>query len=221
MLHQGPQSPWATNLRDNIHVAATRPMRSTPRSSGKRSAIIVQLLHNDGGKARHAAGEPAVPCKAFSFEQLLDAATQKLGLSWPARRLFSVDGTEITSLEGVPHGMELVVSQGEAFAPLVAAKVMRAHQGQHSDDNIDLAGAGRKYSSSSRGLWRTARATASESDFANSNASSGKCTTSSPCTPRLNDKRASEDKAQSEAVRRRFYDIRKQSRDALRHENFV
>jgi len=229
---------WASNLRE--HLTTSSATATKARSSGAKSctptrdtpppgrnASFVHLLRNDGGNA-FGRGDGAVPCRVFSFDQLLQTATEKLNLPWPARRVFTIDGLEVLALEDIQHGMELIVSRGEEFKPIKMPRQQRHRRtAGHSTTGMDAAIGQNSSHASPRDLWRAATSRASASD------SQAQLTSrrALSCTSQLSHRDSvfsgsqselsAEDQNDLETTQQRFADIRQQSRKALRHENFL
>ena len=104
-------------IRRKVQTAKYREhSREEPRHkvSGRISKRVsnatprIQAFPNDGGVRK-----TPVILQATSKTELMDRATQVLGLSWGARRIFMSNGHEIHTTADVTSGEELIFSMGE------------------------------------------------------------------------------------------------------------
>ncbi|CAH3148243.1 unnamed protein product [Porites evermanni] len=93
---------------------------STQRLYSKPKTVRVNAVPNGESKQR------AVVVFGASVEELLDACTTRLDLSSAARRLFSLDGDEITDVDDLERDQYVCVSCGEGF--------LRARDRQHRQE---------------------------------------------------------------------------------------
>jgi len=68
------------------------------------------LFRNDGGHSLEC-----VATLVYTFPAILDEATTELNMTHAARRVFTMSGQEVNSVEEVEYDMKLVVSMGEGF----------------------------------------------------------------------------------------------------------
>jgi len=97
-LNQKPYKMWPPNVR--------------------RPKVI--CYNNDGGHRSDSR-----PLLVYSFRNLLDDATAALSLPRAARRVYTVHGHPIRSMEELENMMEIVVTQGEPFKPRVGYAPIR------------------------------------------------------------------------------------------------
>ena len=97
-LNQKPYKMWPPNVR--------------------RPKVI--CYNNDGGHRSDSR-----PLLVYSFRNLLDDATAALSLPRAARRVYTVHGHPIRSMEELENMMEIVVTQGEPFKPRVGYSPIR------------------------------------------------------------------------------------------------
>lgn len=98
--------------------------------------MVSVILYKNGVKAHGA--EVVVD---GSFEELLRAATEALQLDDEAKRLFRVNGTEVTNVESITDGEFMFVSTGEAFIPVEGGVVKGSSSSGLEEDDEEEVGA--------------------------------------------------------------------------------
>lgn len=120
-----------SELKNHLHGVKSRQSQSevvlsksakesTRRLYSKPKTVKVNVFPNGEGKQRSVAAFGA------TMQELLDASTARLNLSSAARRLFTLDGDEITNFDEIERDEYVCVSCGEGF--------LRATDRQHRQE---------------------------------------------------------------------------------------
>jgi len=118
-----PSRAHQDSHQDHSPAPPAPPTPPTPPALRKRPKVT--LVRNDGGMSNKSK-----VVLLYTLRMLLDEAAAPLELTRSARKIYTVDGTHITSVSQIEDGMVLVISTGEKFRVRGNKPTLRRAPGQ-------------------------------------------------------------------------------------------